>query len=358
MTRPELARQRLRNERLIGKPFTRPEEVVAWLGAVQSQDYAGAKWGVAQRIRRGRDARVEAAFQEGKIIRTHVLRPTWHFVMPADLRWMLALTAPRVNAAMTYYNRILDLDDATFGRTNAVIGKALQGGKHLTRPEIVRLLAGAGITGTGQRMGHLLVRAELDALICSGSRRGKQHTYALVDERVPPAPKLARDEALAELTRRYFTSHGPALLHDFAWWSGLTVGDARQDVAMVEAELVSAEHGGKVYWSAPAGARVTMKDPTVHLLPNYDELLVAYKDHSVSYDPELGRDVGGREMIFANHLVLLNGIIVGGWRRTFEKRAALVETKLLMRFDAAQRKALAAAADRYGEFLDMPVRLR
>ncbi|HYU15343.1 MAG TPA: crosslink repair DNA glycosylase YcaQ family protein, partial [Candidatus Acidoferrum sp.] len=180
-SRLDIVRRRLENEHLVGAPLARPEDVVRWLGAVQAQDYAGAKWGVAQRAAACGDADVEEAFQSGRILRTHVLRPTWHFVMPADVRWMLQLTAPRIKAAMGHYDRKLDLTPAVYARSNAAIAVALQGGVHLTRQELARVLDAAGIAARGQRLGHLMVRAELDAVVCSGPRRGKQFTYALLD---------------------------------------------------------------------------------------------------------------------------------------------------------------------------------
>src|SRR5258708_18431984 len=227
---------RLRNEHLTGAPLARPEDVVRWLGDVQAQDFAGAKWALAQRARTKTDASIEEAFAGGRIVRTHVMRRTWHFVVPDDVRWMQALTAPRVRAAMAYYDRKLQLDARTFGRSQAVLARTLEGGQHRTREELGRALADAGIPASGQRLGHLMMRAELDAVICSGPRRGKQFTYALLDDRCPKAatPVLSRDEALAELTSRYFRSHGPASLRDFAWWSGLTVADVKKGVALCE----------------------------------------------------------------------------------------------------------------------------
>ena len=182
----DVARARLHSQRLVGAPLATPEEVVGWLGAVQAQDYAGAKWAVAQRAAGCSDADVEQACRDGRILRTHVLRPTWHFVLPDDMRWMLALTAPRVRAAMAYYDRKLGLDEAVFRRTQALLAKALVGGQARTREELARTLAAAGIEASGQRLGHIMMRAELDALVVSGPRRGKQFTYALLDERAPP----------------------------------------------------------------------------------------------------------------------------------------------------------------------------
>jgi hypothetical protein len=298
---------------------------------------------------------VDAACDRGDILRTHVMRPTWHFVVPEDIRWMLALTAPAVKARMAYYDRQLGLDGPTYARTNAVLARALEGGHHLTRDELGKALAGAGIACSGQRLGHVMMRAELDAVVCSGARRGKQFTYALLDERARPVAPLARDEALAALVRRYFISHGPAQLNDFAWWSGLTVADAKAGVAMLADDLVHADVDGKRYWLAPSKAPPKLASPVVHLLPNYDELLIAYKDHGPSVDPVLTRGVGPRDAVFANHLVVIDGVVVGGWRRVPGKRGMAVVPTLLRALSAPEKAALARACEAYGRFLALPV---
>jgi len=219
----DLARQRLEQQRLSGAPYARPEQVVEGLLAVQSQDYLGAKWALAQRTVGGDDAAVQKAFQEGRFLRTHVLRPTWHFVAPRDIRWLLALTAPRVHALNAYYYRKHGLDAASVKRSNARIVKALSSGTHLTREELGQVLAVGKTALSGERLAYFIMRAELDALICSGAMRGKRHTYALLEERVAPAETLARDEALARIARWYVIGHGPAQARDLAWWSGLSV---------------------------------------------------------------------------------------------------------------------------------------
>ena len=355
----DVALERLRNQRLVGKPFASPEDVVRWLGAVQSQDYAGAKWAIAQRTRACSDADLDRACADGRILRTHVLRPTWHFVLPDDIRWMLALTSPGVRARMAYYDRQLALDGAVFRRSQAAIEKALAGGEALTREELGRALAGAGIRAAGQRLGHIMMRAELDALITSGPRRGKQFTYALLDERAPRGRTLGRDEALAELAGRYFASHGPALPHDFAWWSGLTVGDARRGIEAASPRLVSTAVDGKTYWLAP-GARNGGRVPPniVHLLPNYDEALVAYRDHAPSMAPGVTVVFADRPVMLANHIVVVAGRVVGGWRRLPGKGAVVVETMLATRLGGAAQKALQVAAARFEKFLGLPVTLK
>ena len=355
MTDLNIAHHRLRNQRLTGPPFEKPEQVVKWLTAVQSQDYAGAKWAIAQRVKETADDEIDALFNDGKILRTHVMRPTWHFVMPADIRWMLKLTAPRVNAVSAYYYRKLELDDALFRRSNTAIAKALRGGKQLTRSELAQALKLVRIDAKGVRLAYLILRAELDAVICSGALRGKQFTYALLDERVPKFKTLERDEALAELTKRYFTSHGPALLRDYTWWSGLTMADAKAGIEMAGHELDHTNVDGKTYWFGELAETTKTKAPLIHLLPNYDEYLIAYKDRSSSIDPSLHNHLRQRDDDFNAHIIVLNGQVIGGWRRTIEKDKVTINANPLLKLGAAENRALRLAAERYGQFLGKSV---
>src|SRR5712691_7225652 len=284
MTNLDIAQQRLHNQLITRPMFEKPEDVVRWLGAVQSQDYAAAKWALGLRMQGVTDNAIEQAFADGAIIRTHVMRPTWHFVAPADIRWLLALTAPRINALNAYYYRKLELDDALFRHSNTVLANALQGGKQLTRSELASVLQQAGIAADNLlRSTYIIMRAELDGIICSGARRGKQFTYALLDERVPPTRNLDRDEALAEFARRYFTSHGPAALQDFVWWSGLSVADARAGLAMVTSQLIHEVVGGQTYWFSTSTAPAHDLSRTIYLLPNFDEYTVGYTDRSAVF---------------------------------------------------------------------------
>jgi hypothetical protein len=285
------------------------------------------------------------------------MRPTWHFVLPHDIRWLLELTAPRVNAASAYYYRRLELDDAVFRRSNRALASALEGGNQLTRTELARVLERAGIPASGTRLAYLMMRAELDAVVCSGTRRGKQFTYALLDERAPAGPGLERDEALAELARRYFTSHGPALLQDFVWWSGLTAAEARAGIENAAAHLVGEVVEGRTYWSGRSGARAGERSPIVHLLPNYDEYLVAYKDHSPAFDRSLFPDKTELERVLARHILVLDGRVMGGWRRSIEKGLVTVEVDPLAPLGPAQKEALQAEVERYAAFIGMPAAL-
>jgi hypothetical protein len=350
----KITRTRLHCQRLTAGRLARAEDVVGWLGAVQAQEYPFAKWGLALRMRRGSDASVERALASGDILRTHVMRPTWHFVTPADIRWMLALTAPRVRAAVASYDRKLGIDAAVVSRATRAIAAALAGGAQLTRAELKAALAGTGVpVGATQHFAHLMIHAELDAVVCSGARRGKQLTYALLDDRVPATRSLPRDAALAELARRYFTSHGPAQLSDFAWWSGLTAADARAGLEMSRHHLIEAAVDGKRYWLAPGTRIPTRPTRTAYLLPPYDEYLIAYKDRSAALDPGAWLSIAGRDPFAAP--VVLEGRVVGGWKRTMGEDTVSILLDMPGRLSRADERLVEEAAGRYGAFLGLEV---
>lgn len=335
---------RLRNQRLTHTTFRRAHDVVSWLGAVQAQDFAGATWGLALRARDLTAASIEREFAAGRILRTHVLRPTWHFVAADDIRWLQMLTGPRVQAINLSYGRRLGVDPRTFTRARGVIERALEGGHHLTREELAVALRNRRIVASGQLLAHLVMGAELDGAICSGPRRGKQFTYALLAERAPQARVLSRDEALATLAIRYFQSHGPATVHDFAWWSGLTVAAARAAAASVrDRELVL---------SAPP--RLDRAPGANFLLPNYDEYLIAYKHRGAVIDPQRARNLGMFTSLEFPHHIVLGGRVAGSWRRTIGPQAASVTLEFYARPTAKDRAALVAEAARYGRALGLP----
>ena len=349
----EICRRRLAGQFLTTAKLERGADVVRALGAVQAQDYAGAKWAVAQRTTGRTDAEIERELETGQILRTHVLRPTWHFVVPSDIRWMLALTAPRVSAAMAPANRRLELDRAVYRRAYRVVTRALADGSFLTRSELASELARAGISGaTGQRLAHLMIQAELDGVVCSGPRRGKQFTYALLDARVPAAPPLARDEALAELTRRYFARRGPATPRDFAWWSGLTVADARRGIALLDSGLERLTIGDTEYWiAADAPPPPPRRALSAHLLPNYDEYFIGFRDRSA-----IGRRVsdtstvtGGNALI--PHVIVVNGELVGIWRRKVERERVVVSLEPHTALTRRELDLVAVEVRRFGRFL-------
>jgi hypothetical protein len=346
----ELLRQRLHNQGLSAPRFNTPSDVVRHLGAVQAQDYDGARWALGQRMASADAAAVERAFNAGAIVRTHILRPTWHFVAPADLRWMLSVSAPRVHAANAHRYRQLGLDSKLFARSHRVFEKALASGTFLTRQELRGRLQRAGIPAEGQQLAYIVMQAELDGLICSGPRRGKQFTYALLEDRVPPAPRLAPDEALAELVWRYFSSHGPANVRDFVWWSWLTGADARRGLDMLGSRLQRASIGGRDYWFPEPAAAPRPAGARAHLLPNYDEY-GSYRDRDAYLDPENER------RLFYWHPLVVNGRMAGGWKRSLGSRSVRIELQRFEPLSPAAERAVAAAARRYAAFLGLEAEL-
>jgi len=323
---------------------------------VQSQDYPNAKWAVGQRLEQASEAELDRAFDAGEFVRIHVMRPTWHFVAPEDLRWLLALTAPRVRQASAYQYRLLEIDAALLARCRVVIEAALAGGLALTREELGARLEAEGIEATGPRLAYLVSDHELDAIVCSGPRRGKRQTYALVEERIPPARARTRDEALAELGRRYIEGHGPAQVADLAWWSGLTLADARIALESATPPLIRERDGDRTFWRSPTQPMPRFSPPVVHLLPNYDELLIAFRDRTDAMDPALPPPARVAQVVLA-HIVVRDGLGVAGYRRRDGPTATTLTIDQLVELDSAEKAGVRSAAERFAAFLGRPVDL-
>jgi hypothetical protein len=351
-----VARTRLASQHLTGKRFRNPVEVVRWFGAVQSQDYLGAKWAVAARMPSLTSAAFDPLLADGSIVRTHVLRPTWHFVAREDVRWMLELTGPRVQAISAPYYRKLELSPAMLRRSSDAMAKALAGGGRMTRPELTRVIQGARVPTDGIRLGFILGNAELERVICSGGLRGRQQTYALFDEQVGPGASFDRDGAVAELVLRYFRSHGPATLNDFAWWSGLTVADARKGIEAAGDTLIEERVEGRSYWTPADAPKARLTAPLVRLLANYDEFGVAYRDHGLTLD-HARLDMAASETAALAHSILEDGWVVGGWKRIVAAKRATIEARPLVRLTEATRAGLDDEARRFGAFLGLPTDL-
>ncbi len=331
-----------------------PTQVVGWLGAVQAQDYLGALWAVGLRTRNANEENVKRAIVDKTIVRTWPMRGTLHFVAAADVRWMLDLLTPRIIASRARLYKQLELDDQIFARIKELFVSALQGGKQLPRDAMYGLLEAADISTTGGRGLHILSRLAQEGIICFGTREGKQQTFALLDEWAPKAKRMARDEALAELARRYFTSHGPATLQDFVWWSGLRTADARAGLEMAKPHLVQEVIDGQTYWLASSMPTAKDASPTAYLLPAFDEYTVAYKDRSAVLNPLYAKQVNTGNGIFFPTIVI-DGQIVGTWKRTLKKSAVVITPSPFTKLNEAETRAFAAAASRYGEFLDQSV---
>ncbi|MGB8647384.1 MAG: winged helix DNA-binding domain-containing protein [Anaerolineae bacterium] len=355
MTTSDIIRQRLNNQQITSTDFATPNEIVAWFGAVQAQDYPGGKWAIGLRLPNSTDRDIERAIADRAIVRTWPMRGTLHFVAAADIRWMLKLLIPRVAAGSAARLRQAGLDQAVFARSRKLLVKALEGGKRLTRGAIYKLLEAAHISTANQRGLYILHYLAEEGTICFASHEGKQPTFALLDEWVLPGRMLERDEALAELAIRYFTSHGPATLQDFAWWSGLTITDARAGLEAVKLRLIEENIDGKIYWLPQSTPSAKKHTGTAHLLPNYDEYLVAYTDRSAVRGRIKAVKLDSRTDAILDPMMVVDGQVVGRWKRTLNKDSASIATQPFVELTAAEIRAFATAANRYSKFLGMPV---
>jgi hypothetical protein len=353
MTYKDIIRRRLAAQRLTGEKPATPAELLTELGAMQSQDYGMSKWAIGLRLDKSTHDQVEQAIDSGEIIRIHVLRPTWHLVRAADVRWMLAVTAPQIKAAMAFRDRQLELDEKIYRRCEKIMEKALARDKYLPRNVLMPLLNKAGIITDDNRSSHILLRAELDGIICSGPRQGKQITYALLDERVPATGKLYPEEALAELTRRYFNGHGPATLYDFTWWSGLSVTDGKKGIGLLGPAIGQTMVGDEQYWFLPGkvlpGKDVSPGIPPALLLPAYDEWIIGYTDRTGLFATGHERKIITTNGIF-RPVLLCNGQVAGSWRVEEKKGVYSVTKDWFHPVSQAAQKAMTTAERKYITF--------
>jgi hypothetical protein len=356
MAEIDIALLRLRQQRLTGAQFKTPAEMAEWFGAVQGQDYLGALWAFGLRIPGSTEASIERSIADRSIVRLTLMRGTIHFVPAVDLRWMLDLLRPRLLPLLRNglrYQR-LEIDEETIERGKEVFARALEGGVALTREELAAALQRSGIDAGEYRFSSFLHHAQVDGLICHASRRGKQYTFALLDEWVPQNRQIEPDEALAELTRRYFTGHGPATLEDFAWWSGLTKSQAKAGLELVRSQLAEETVGGQTYYLAPDTSTPVEPPGTAHLLPTYDEYLVAYVDRSAVLGGLHDAAWPRGNMLFSS-TISVDGHIVGHWRRTLSRSSVSVETTPIVPITETDRAEIAAAVQCYSDFLSLPL---
>lgn len=352
--RDQIGRHRLASQQITCSTVIDPGVTVSWMGAIQAQDYAAALWAVGVRTLRATEASIAQALAERQLVRTWLMRGTLHFVAPADIRWMLNLLAPRIIQRSQRRLQELGLDAAVLNASATIVEHALAGGRRLTRPALFQLLEASGITTTGQRGYYILTQLAYRQVICFGPHEGTSPTFTLL--RVPAGPVLAREEALATLALRYFTSRGPATLHDFVWWSGLAVADAKDGLERVTHQLATMMIDGQRYYFAAAPGASPHETPVTVLLPPFDEFLIAYRDRSAVLDPAYSsRVVPGSNGIFKPILVN-TGRVVGTWER--QRRSAGVELSIHPFAQGVPAEALSAAIERYQHFCRMPVMLK
>jgi hypothetical protein len=345
MNATEIISQRLINQQIAATSLKKPVEIVRWFGAMQSQEYAMAKWAIGMRLPGIKDAAVEEAFNRGEILRTHIMRPTWHFVLPEDIKWMQKLTSPRVHTVAGSMYRKLGLDKKVFKKSTDLIAKALQNENYLNRTELKAILEKAKLSTDTVVTAHYLMYAELECVICSGPRKGKQFTYALMDERAPKAKELSREESLAELARRYFTSRAPATANDFSWWSGLTIEDAKKGIAGLGKDFYRVIIDKREYVCFGEVDFKTSSPKATFLMPDYDEYGIAYKNRNEILPP------GNTNDLFFSHLLVIDGKVAGTWSQEKKGKSPEVKTKLFIKLNKRQEEGLKKAVKRFHDFI-------
>lgn len=337
MTPNDISLLRIISQQIADTDFKTPEKLVGWMGAMQAQDYAMAKMAIGLRLPGTTSSDIEKAVDKGKIFRTHLLRPTWHFVAAEDIHWMLELTAPSILGSQKSRHKELELDAAIFKKCNSILEKILKGENHLTRDEIIAQLEKAKIKTHEQRAAHLMFVAELSGIICSGKGKGNDTTYALLSERISAKPKtLTREKALKKLALKYFTAHGPATLKDFTWWSGLSITNSRKALEMVQPELRSEKVENEIYWFSESLLKSKVKPDPVYLLPAFDEFIISYKDRTAAMIPEHHKKAVSSNGIF-RPIILVNGSVTGIWKRTIKKDTVIIEPEF---FKAPDKKTM------------------
>lgn len=343
---------RLHNQGLATNKFKNIKEAVFSLGAVQSQDFPSALWALSQRIHGNpKEKELLETFNNGEILRTHALRPTWHFVSPKDIRWIVGINAPRVKPVMEYYNKKIGLHSDTFKKSQKIMEKLLRNKHYMSRDEIIPHLKEAGITTNGMGYAHIMMWAELDGVICSGPKIDKSFTYALLSERAPKAKQVPEDESLAELAHRFFSSHGPAQIKDFTWWSGLSATQVKQAMELNENKMFFEKIEGKTYWYT-SGLEKNAVEKKVLLLPNYDEYTIAYKDRTL-FLPIKPPKMDARNNIIFNHSIVIDGTVAGGWRRELKKNSVQVTVTLFRSLSQDEKKLVQKAIENYASFLEL-----
>lgn len=355
--RADIVRLRLANQLILAGRAS-PAGVVSRLVAMQAQDYLGALWAIGLRVPDSTEVSIEHALAKRSIIRTWPARGTLHFVTAPDIRWLLQLLTPRIIAASKGRLLQLELDESTLARCRELFVRALSGGRSLSRPAIFAFLQENGISIAGQRGIHILQRLSQEALICFGAREGKQQTFALLDEWSPGGLILDRDQALVELTKRYFLGHGPATTQDFAWWSGLTLTAVRSGIAMAGGELEGREYSGKTYWLSRDLEVAPDTMGCVRLLPPFDEFLMGYRDRGPGIDRDLLNLVQPGSNGMVNATMVIDDRIVGTWKRTIERTKVSLVMRTFEALDESQKCSLHEAAEKYGAFLGMPASIQ
>jgi hypothetical protein len=350
--RSDVLRRRLATQRLTGDSLSTATDVVRLLGCVQSQEYAHALWSLGMRTSGLTLTDVQAEFDSGSFLRTHILRPTWHFVAAEDIRWILQVTAPRVQKLNQTIYRQHGLDPAVLDRGLAVVAAELERGQYRTRSELARALADRGLPSHGIGLAYLVMNAELEGVICSGPIRGAQQTYALLDERVPRSASAAGDTA--ELARRFFVGHGPASVQDLARWSSLPISQCRNALDAVKDQLSCVIVEEAELWFDPLTAPSPSTSPEALLIPLYDELTLSYP--VINFPQAEGHPHPPGADLFVG-CVIIAETNVGLWRRTVRGRKMIMEITVALGVLPTSREILENAAVELAAFVGKQLEL-
>jgi hypothetical protein len=341
-------KKRLFAQRIFASEFTAPQDVLAHLLAIQGQDYAGAKWSLGLRAPGSTERDVERAFAAGHFVRTWAMRGTLHLVHAGDIHWLLALIGPKVIAASARRYRELELDEKTLSLSSDLITTVLSDGQPRHRKALMAVLEAQGISTAGQRAPYILAHAALQGRIYQNQVLRNEPYYALLQH---ASQVMEREEALAALARRYFTTRGPATLRDFIWWSGLSAADARLGLQSAAAYLLREQMDGIEYWSSPAQLPEDVQIPRVCLLPGFDEYVLSYGDRSAILDSAYMQHMTPKNGMLPP-TILIAGKVSGTWKRTVKKDWVEVRLQLQQPVSDDITAAIQSAAQRFGDFLE------
>ena len=344
---------RLQNQQLVNTQTGSVSGLVKHMGAVQAQDFNWVKWAIGIRTNKSLEE-FDNAYNKGEIIRTHLLRPTWHLVASNDVSWLLNLSAPNINATLKGRRKELELSDQLVKKTNKIILESLESVDFLTREDLKKILHDNKIDTSQNRLSHLLMIAELDQLICSGPIRGKSPTYALFDKRIRNKEMLSREESLFRLAITYFSSHGPATLKDFQWWSGLSVSDSKVAIEAAKSSLHCEIKEDHKYYFIHAHINPDQTLNAIILLPAYDEYIISYANRSDLLQKADHQKVISKNGIFWP-VFLKNGIVSGMWKRSVKKERVIVEIEPFIKLSKTDTQSIRKAAHDFANFYGLEV---
>ncbi len=347
----DIAKLRLQNQQIAFPGFTNVKEIVNRMGAMQAQDFAMAKWAIGVRMPVSTERIIEEAFNNGDILRTHLLRPTWHIVSADDIYWILNLTAHRIKNSLKPRNNRLGLSTKVLSKSNLIIEKALLENGQLTREEQVERLNAAKISTDENRASHIFLNAELEGIICSGAIKKGKPTYALLENRVPIKKYFSRDESLTMLAKKYFSSRSPATIRDFTWWSGLSTKDVRIAVENIKQDFTTVSLRNQNYL-VDNNCRINVNGKgSVFPLAAFDEFIISYSDRNdVLPSENVGKAIMKNGMFKAT--IVVDGQVAGIWHRTIKKENVIIEAGYFQKINKTNLMKIEKAFIPYGKFLN------